>query len=134
MALFRKELGRRQVISLSSMALGAGILVKPSELLFAAGGVPQTAGKAKRNGTKYGKYITLSEKSEPAACGINMFPTIGDFPGFSTVIIGRMPPPGPMPGHDAPEKHDGEVELCMGEEKEKHTFNKSALVWFPPPI
>jgi hypothetical protein len=25
-----------------------------------------------------------------------------------------------------------EVELCMGEEKEKHTFNKSALIFIPP--
>jgi len=25
-----------------------------------------------------------------------------------------------------------EVELCMGEEKERHIFNKSALVWVPP--
>jgi len=37
----------------------------------------------------------------------------GDFPGFSTVIIGRMPPPGPMPGHDAPEKHSGEIEYLI---------------------
>jgi len=153
MALFRKEFGRRQFISLTSMALGAGMLVKPSDLLLAAEGMPQAAGKAKGDGTKYGKYIFLSEKSEPTERGINMFPTIGDFPGFSTVIIGRMPPPGPMPGHDAPEKHDSEVEFLihlgnnledpldlgadvdffMGKGKwlERYAINKSTAVYLP---
>ena len=69
------------------------------------------------------------------------------------VLIGRFPPPGPMPGHEVPEKHSiqeflihlgndpddpfdlgAEIELYMGEEKEKHTFNKSAIVYVPPEV
>ncbi len=153
MALFRKEFGRRQFISLSSMALGAGMLLKPSEVLPAAEVVPQAARNVKSDGTKYGKYLFLSEKSEPTERGINMFPVIGDFPGFSTVIIGRMPPPGPMPGHDAPEKHNGEVELLIhlgnnledpltlgadvdfflgkGKWLERYAINRSTAVYLP---
>ena len=127
------------------------MLIKPSDLLLAAEGVPQAAGKAKSDGKKSGKHLFLSENSEPTERGINMFPTIGDFPGFSAVIIGRMPPPGPMPGHDAPEKHDSEVEflihlgnnledpldlgaeieLSIGPEKERHTIDKSAMLYVP---
>jgi hypothetical protein len=153
MALFTQELGRRQFISASTMALGAGMLVRSSDLLFAAEGAPQSAGNAKSDGTKYGKYIFLSENSKPTERGINMFPVIGDYPGFSTFISGRMPPPGPMPGHDAPEKHDGEVEMLihlgnnpddpldlgadvdffMGNGKwlEHYAINKSTAVYLP---
>jgi hypothetical protein len=153
MALFRKELGRRQFISLSSITLGAGMLLKPSELLFGADGAPQPAGTAKSDGTKYGKYIFLSENSKPTERGIDMFPIIGDYPGFSTFISGRMPPPGPMPGHDAPEKHDSEIEFLIhlgnnpedpmdlgadvdfflgrGKWLENYTINKSTAVYLP---
>jgi hypothetical protein len=113
MNLFHQKLGRRQFISVGSMALGAGMLMKSPGLSFAAYAPSPAGGAAKSDGTKYGKYITLSENSKPTERGINMFPKISDCPGFSTIIIGRMPPPGPMPGHDAPEKHDGEIEMLI---------------------
>jgi hypothetical protein len=153
MQLFNKDIGRRKFITASSMALGAGMLMRPSNWLFAAEGATQTAVQVKGNGTKYGKYIMLSENSEPTERGINMFPKISDCPGFSTIIIGRMPPPGPMPGHDAPEKHDGEVEMLIhlgnrqddlldlgadvdfflgkGKRLEKYEIKKSTAVYLP---
>jgi len=148
-----KKLGRRQFISLSSMALGAGMLANPSGLLYAADKPSQVAASAKSDGTKYGKYITLAVNSEPTERGINMFPMGVDFPGFSTLISGRMQPPGPMPGHDAPEKHDGEIEylihlgnnpddpmdlgadvdffLGKGKWLERYPINKSTAVYLP---
>ena len=109
-----KKLGRRQFISLSSIALGAGMLAKPSGLLFAANVPTPAAGSVKSDGTKYGEYIVLSQKSEPTERGIQMFPMGGSTPeGFSGIIIGRMLPPGPMPSHDAPEKHEGEIEYLI---------------------
>ena len=113
MKLSNWNLGRRKFISVSSMVLGAGMLAKPSGLLFAANAPSQAAGSAKSDGTKYGKYIILSQKSEPTERGIQMFPMGGNFEGFSGIIIGRMLPPGPMPSHDAPEKHEGEIEYLI---------------------
>jgi len=108
------------------MIIGAGMLAGSAGRVFAAegasqgqGGPPQGGGGAmaaqkKDDGTKYGKYITLAVKSEPTERGIQMFPMGGVTPeGFSGIIIGRMPPPGPMPGHNAPEKHDGEIEYLI---------------------
>ncbi len=113
MDILKKNIGRRRFISLSSMALGAGMLLKPAGMLFAAEGTPAPAKKEKTGGTKYGKYITLSQNNPPTERGIAMFPMEGDYPGFSTVIIGRMPPPGPMPSHDAPEQHNEEIEYLI---------------------
>ena len=113
MGFLKCNIGRRQFISVSSMVLGAGMLSKPSNLLFAANGPLQAATGVKSDGTKYGKCITLAVNNEPTERGINMFPMEVDFPGFSTFISGRMPPPGPMPGHAAPEKHNGEIEYLI---------------------
>jgi hypothetical protein len=96
------------------MAVGASLLVRPSDLLFAAGSPADATGSGESDGTRYGKYIHLMQNSAPTERGIMMYFMMGgDLPGFSTVIIGRMPPPGPMPGHDAPEKHDGEMEYLI---------------------
>jgi hypothetical protein len=113
MSLFSRNLERRQFISLSSAALGAAVLTKSSPLLFAAQDASTNASSIGADGTKYGKYIILSENSAPTARGIAMFPMGGDFPGFTAVIIGRMPPPGPMPSHELPEKHEGEIETLI---------------------
>jgi len=153
MDFLNRNIGRRQFITAGSMVLGAGMLAKPYGLSFAADRPSQTAETAKTDGTKYGKYIILAQNSAPTERGIQMFPMGGDFPGFSTIIIGRMPPPGPMPGHDAPEKHDGEIEYLihlgnnrddpfdlgadvdfyMGKGKwlERYAINKSTAVYLP---
>jgi len=151
MDILKRNIGRRQFISVTSMVLGAGMLARPSGLLFAAEGSSKAAGSAKADGTKYGKYIILAQNSEPTERGIQMFPMGGNFEGFSGIIIGRMPPPGPMPGHDAPEKHSGEIEtlihlgnnqddpmdlgadidffLGKGKWLEHYAFNKSTAVY-----
>jgi hypothetical protein len=150
---FHHELGRRTFISTSSIALGTGMLAGPSTLLFAANAPSPAPGSAKSDATKYGKYIVLAQNSEPTERGIQMFPVSGALPGFSTIIIGRMPPPGPMPGHEAPEKHDGEIEFLIhlgnnpddpldlgadvdfflgkGKWLEHYTLNKSTAVYLP---
>jgi hypothetical protein len=154
MKFFQQRAGRRHFISAGSMALGVGMLAKPPRLWSAAVGSSQPVRNSNTDGTKYGKYITLSGKHETTERGIDLFDTMGTtFPGFSTVIIGRMPPPGPMPGHESHEKHDGEkeflihlgndpddpmnlgadVELYLGRGKwrEKYTFNRTTAVYLP---
>jgi hypothetical protein len=150
---FHQEIGRRKFLSTSSMVFGAGMLARPSGHVFAANTPSQAAVGTKSNATKYGKYIVLSQNPAPNERGIEMFPMTGDLPGFSTIIIGRMPPPGPMPGHDAPEKHDGEVEFLIhlgnnpddpldlgadvdfflgkGKWLEHYALNKSTAVYLP---
>ena len=113
MEILKKNIGRRQFISLSSMALGVGMLARSAGNLFTSVWAPSAVMAAEMDSTKYGKYITLSVNNPPTERGIAMFPMGGDYPGFSGVIIGRMLPPGPMPGHDAPEKHDGEIEYLI---------------------
>jgi hypothetical protein len=95
------------------MALGAGVIAGSSGFLGTASAHSQAVPGLRPGGTKYGKYIVLGENAAPTERGIQIFPMTGDLPGFSTIIIGRMPPPGPMPGHDAPEKHDGEIEFLI---------------------
>jgi hypothetical protein len=106
------NLERRQFLTLSSMALGATVLpastTQPPPPEGSADATP-----AKFDGTKYGKYIALAKDNPPTERGTFMFPIYTGLPGFSIAIIGRMLPPGPMPGHDAPEKHDGEIELLI---------------------
>ncbi len=113
MNFLKQNIGRRQFVSTGSMVLGAALLAKPSGLLLAAETSSQVPAVPKPDGTKYGKYITLSQKYELTERGLSIFPMGGDFEGFSTVIIGRLPPPGPYPTHEAPEKHDGEIELLI---------------------
>jgi hypothetical protein len=113
MDMLKKNIGRRQFISLGSMALGAGMIARPAGRLFAAEGAPAPVKAAAGDGTKYGEYITLAVNAEPTERGIQMFPVGGSYPGFSSIIAGRMLPPGPMPSHDAPEKHDGEIEYLI---------------------
>ncbi|MBN1627496.1 MAG: hypothetical protein JW944_13315 [Deltaproteobacteria bacterium] len=153
MDLLKRNMGRRQFIAAGSLAIGAGMLARPSDLVFAANVPSQDAQGAKSDGTKYGRYITYAVNSEPTDRGIQMFPAVPDLPGFSTLISGRMPPPGPMPGHDAPEKHDNEIEYLihlgndpddpldlgadvdffMGKGKwlERYAINKSTAVYLP---
>ncbi len=153
------KIGRREFISVSSMVLGAGMLAK-SNLLFAAEGAPQDGGRpmenspAKDDGTKYGKYIILAQKNEATERGIPVVATLGtEIPGCdSMALVGRMPPPGPMPGHETWEKHavpellihlgndpddpmnlGADVELYLGKGKwrEKYEFNKTTAVYLP---
>jgi hypothetical protein len=145
---------RRQFLSLSSMALGATVLAKPFNLLHAAEDTALAKEEADSGAGKYGSNIILSQKAEAGKRGIPMFNTMDlSIPEFSSVLIGRMPPPGPMIGHEIHEKHDGEkeylihlgndaddpmdlgadVELYLGRSKwrEKHTFNKATSVYLP---
>lgn len=162
MDILNRKLGRRQFISGSSMVLGAGMLAKPSSrLLFAAEGAPPGGGPMdqsppKTDGTgKYGKYIMLSEKTEYGERGAMMVGINKNTLSESnmTAITGRMPPPGPMPSHDAGgETHENpeflihlgnnpddpldlgaEVDLYLGYGKwlEKYTFNRSTAVYLP---
>jgi len=152
MDLSKRKIGRRQFTSMSSMAIGAGILAK-ARALFAASAPSGVAASAKSDGTKYGKYITFAVKSEPTERGIQMFPMGSTPEGFSGIIIGRMPPPGPMPGHDSHEKHDSEIEylihlgnnpddpldlgadvdfyLGRGKWREKYEITRSTAVYLP---
>lgn len=113
MEILQKNIGRRQFISLGSMALGAGMLAAPAGRLVKTIGAPASAAAAETDGTKYGKYFIMSQNAAPTERGIQMFPMGADCPGFSGIIAGRMLPPGPMPSHDAPEKHDGEIEYLI---------------------
>jgi len=106
------NLERRQFLTLSSMALGATVLPAYATQPPPPEGSADTT-PSKSDGTKYGKYIRLAENGAPTERGVFMFPVYTGLPGFSIAIIGRMLPPGPMPGHDAPEKHDDEVELLI---------------------
>jgi len=65
MVFLNRKLRRRQFLSMSSMVLGAGMLMKPSGLLFAAGGPPGSVEprSLKSDGTKYGKYIFSRQKN-----------------------------------------------------------------------
>jgi len=164
---FNGNMGRRQFISLSSIALGAGMLAKPSSMLFAAEGAPQGQGgpppgggatmgaQTRDEGTKYGKYIILSQKSEPNERGsIPVVATLGNaIPECdSMALIGRMPAQGSMTGHDTWERHeaseylihlgndpddpmdlgaDVEIYLGKGKWREKYTFNKTTAVYLP---
>ena len=154
MDLFKRNIGRRQFISASSMVLGASMIARPS-LLFAANGPSQAQGAASSDGTKYGKNFVFAVKSEPTERGIQMFPMGSGITteGFSGIIIGRMPPPGPMPSHDSYEKHDGEIEylihlgnnpddpldlgaeadfyMARGEWREKYEITRSTAVYLP---
>jgi hypothetical protein len=113
MSLFNRNLERRRFLSLSSMALGSAVLTKSSPHLLAAQEAPKAASTSSSDGTKYGKNIVVSQNATRTERGIQMFPLGGDFPGFTTIIIGRMPPPGPMPSHELPEKHEGEIETLI---------------------
>ena len=113
----RLRMGNKTMTAIT-LSLMAGLVTSAdagerASNLFTAAGIPSPAMAAETDGTKYGKYITLSVNNPPTERGIAMFPMGGDYPGFSGVIIGRMPPPGPMPSHDAPEKHDGEIEYLI---------------------
>jgi len=107
------NLERRQFLTLSSMALGATVLSSSSTELHALQETSKDAATVESDGTKYGKYLVLAKNNPPTERGVFMFPVTTDLPGFSIAIIGRMLPPGPMPGHEAPEKHDGEIELLI---------------------
>lgn len=161
MKIFNGSMGRRQFISVGSMVLGAGILAKQSGLLFAAEAPPQGGGgpmgmgaQTVDDGTKYGKYIVLSKKNEATERGIAIVATMGNvLPGCSSMaLIGRMPPPGPMLGHETWEKHavseylihlgnnpddpmdlgaDVELYLGNGTWREKYEFNKTTAVYLP---
>jgi len=101
------------------MVLGAGMLMKPSGLLFAAGGPPGSIEprSLKSDGTKYGKYIFIpSEEPEVTERGANIIDLGSNWvPGCNmSAITKRFLPPGPMPAHSAPEKHEDVQEvLCM---------------------
>jgi hypothetical protein len=109
---------------------------------------------AKDDGTKYGKYIVLAQKNEATERGIPVVATLGaNIPDCDSMCLsGRMPPPGPMPGHDTWEKHavpeylihlgsdpedpmdlGADVELYMGrgELREKYEFSKTTAVYLP---
>lgn len=166
MKIINDNIGRRQFISLSSMAIGAGILAKPSMLLAAEGapqGQPPQGGggpmgmgtQAADDGTRYGKYITLSQKSGPNERGsIPIVATMGDaIPECdSMALIGRMPAQSSPTGHDTWERHeapeylihlgndpddpmdlgaDAEIYLGKGKWREKYSFNKSTAVYLP---
>jgi hypothetical protein len=166
MNFFNKTLGRREFISVSSMALGAGVLAKSSNLLFAAEGGPQgqgspppgggsPQGQPSDDGTKYGKYLVLSKKSEPNERGaIPVVATLGtNIPGCTSMaLIGRMPAKGSMTGHESWERHEApeylihmgndpddpmelganaEIYLGKGKWREKYNFNKTTAVYVP---
>ena len=174
------NIGRRQFISAGSMAIGAGLAVQTSRLSFAAGRLspqeppaggapPQEAGlqsaaggppmqmsrTIKDDGTKYGKYIIFSEKSEGNDRGVPVANTIGMnsiIPEYPMALINRMMPPGPLPGKKAPERHslseyiihlgnnpDDPMDLCAdltfclgtGKWREKYIFNQATAVYVP---
>ncbi|MBN1627498.1 MAG: hypothetical protein JW944_13325 [Deltaproteobacteria bacterium] len=172
MKIFSDNIGRRRFISLSSMALGAGIIANQSDLVFAAegshqggpsqgqggtspGGGGTASAQAKDDGTKYGKYIVLSQKSGPNERGsIPVVATLGNaIPGCdSMALIGRMPAKGSMTGHDSWERHDApeylihlgndpddpmdlgadaEIYLGKGRWRERYAFNKTTAVYLP---
>jgi hypothetical protein len=146
------NLERRQFLTLSSMALGAAVLPDSTAPLRAQA-LSNSAIPSASDGTKYGKYIRLAENGAPTERGVFLFPVFTDLQGFSVAIIGRMLPPGPMPGHDAPEKHDDEVELLIhlgnnptdpldlgadvdfflgqGSWQEHYTLNRTTAVYLP---
>jgi hypothetical protein len=113
MSYFNRDLERRRFLSLSSMALGSAVLTNSSPRLFAAQESTKTARGSSSDKTRYGKNIVLSQNSAPTERGIQMFPMGGDFSGFTGIIMGRMLPPGPMPSHEFPEKHEGEIEYLI---------------------
>jgi hypothetical protein len=109
---------------------------------------------AKDDGTKYGKYIVRAQKNEATERGIPVVATMGGtIPDCNSMCLsGRMPPPGPMPGHDSWEKHavpeylihlgsdqedpmdlGADVELYMGKGslREKYEFSKTTAVYLP---
>jgi len=166
MKLIDCKIGRRKFISAGSIALGAGLLAKSPGLLFAAdgpqqglGGPPQGGGpaatQATDDGTKYGKYIVLSQKSEPNERGsIPIVATLGNtIPECdSMALIGRMPAQGSMTGHESWESHevpeylihlgsdpddpmdlgaDAEIYLGKGRWREKFTFNRTTAAYLP---
>jgi hypothetical protein len=167
MRLINSNMGRRRFMSVSSLALGAGMFTKPSGLLFAADGTPQAQGgpppggggvmstQTGNDGTKYGQYIVLSQKSEPNERGsIPIAATLGNtIPECgSMALIGRMPAQGSMTGHDTWERHevpeylihlgndpddpmdlgaDAEIYLGKGRWRERYTFNKTTAVYLP---
>lgn len=123
MGFIKRNIGRRQFISLGSMVIGAGMLTKPSSLLFAAEGAPQEGApwgarrSTKDDGTKYGKYILLAPELEQLRTDKRGMPVQGlssmDVPEATMSInAGRMPPPGPMPARDWTEKHEFPEILC----------------------
>lgn len=151
MKFFNRDMGRRQFISVSSIIIGAGMLAKPSRLLFAAD-VPSKAS----DNTKYGKYILSGYNAEIQD------PERGTFiaklgsdvvPGAPNGNFVRMPPPGPMPEHGGSEAHPISVYLMhlgndpndpmdlgaeahlylgkSGEDMEKHVITKSTAVFIP---
>lgn len=159
-----KDLGRRKFILISSMALGAGILVGSSNLLYAADGRPQggapsggspQGSKPGNDGTRYGKYIVLSTKSEPNDRGaIPIVATLGaDIPDCTSMaLVGRMPAKGSMSGHESWERHevpeylihlgndpddpmelgaDAEIYMGKGKWREKYKFNRTTAVYLP---
>ncbi len=167
MELIDCKMGRRRFISAGSIALGAGLLARSPGLLFAAnvpqqgqdaspqgGGAPEAA-RAKGDGTKYGKYIVLSQKSEPNERGsIPIAATMGNtIPECdSMALIGRMPANGSMTGHESWERHDvpeylvhlgndpddpmdlgadAEIYLGKGRWREKYAFNRTTAVYLP---
>jgi hypothetical protein len=159
MSLLNKNLGRRKFISISSMALGAGMLAKSNLLLAAEGGPTQGGGSPQGqpidNGTKYGKYIILSKKSEPNERGaIPVVATLGtNIPGCTSMaLIGRMPANSSMTGHESWERHEApeylihlgndpddpmelgansEIYLGKGRWREKYNFNRTTAVYVP---
>lgn len=150
MNLFHRVLGRREFISVTSVALGAGMITKPFRMVFAADMQPKSSGN-----TKYGKYILSgydAEIQDPirgtfvAKLGSDAVP---DAPNGNFV---RMPPPGPMPEHGGSEAHpipvylmhlgndpedpmdlgaEAHLYLGKGEDLEKHVITKSTAVFLP---
>lgn len=155
MDLFERNLGRRRFIKVSSMVLGAGMLTKPSRLLFAADRSSQVEGSAESDGTKYGKYIESGyrEENQDPERGIFIAQTDKNvIPGCPLGRFVRMPGPGPMPGHGSHERHEvpeylihlgndpddpmdlgAEVEFYLGRGKwrEKYVFTKSTAIYLP---
>jgi hypothetical protein len=152
MGILTSNLERRQFLTLSSMALGATVLPGSPTPLHAQA-ISSDASPSATDGTKYGKYIRLAENGAPTERGQFLFPIYTELPGFSIAIIGRMLPPGPMPGHDAPEKHEDEIELLIhlgnnptdpldlgadvdfflgqGPWQEHYTLNRTTAVYLP---
>ncbi len=138
MDVLNRNIGRRQFISAGSMALGAGILARPSQLLAAEGGPPTgaTAGGARgvspaggapmgsmmqaggssaslKGEGKYGKYIIVSPKEiQPdTGMGSNIFPSTS-FEGCEvTSMFIRFLNEGPSPCHATPLRSD--YERCV---------------------